>query len=116
MLKVNCMKNDVQIKRGDIVELSVYNGGDSMKDKKYKDISNTNPDILVVMKIIDETTLLVAICKFRPRKSMVAFRSNIGDVYIQTKRFYTIDLSFIKSCNISLMDPYEAREDLALMA
>ena len=102
------MIKDSQIKRGDIVELGIYSGENSTKKKKYTAISNMKPDKLVVIRRTDENTILVAMCSYTQKKSSTVFQTNVGDIYIQTKCFYPLDLLFVKSCNVYLINSYDA--------
>lgn len=101
MIKIN------QFRRGDIVELNAYDGEDSTIIKQRRAILSMSPDRLAIVRIIDENTVLVALCKLDPRKATNTFKTNVGDIHIHTKCFYAVDLHLISSCGVYLLNSYE---------
>lgn len=57
--------------------------------------------------IIDENTVLVALCKLEPRKTTSTFKTNAGEVHIHTKCFYAVDLHLISQRGVYLLNPYK---------
>lgn len=101
------VKSD-QIRKGDIVGINSYDGKDSTIAKQCRAISNMSPDRLAVMRIVDENTVLVALCKLEPQKTTNTFKTNVGEIYIHTKCFYAVDLHLISPCEEYLLDSYNA--------
>lgn len=85
------MANSDQIRKGDIVEISSYEGEDSTIIKQLRAISNMSPDRLAIMRIIDENTVLVALCKLEPRKTTSTFKTNVGEIYYNIFSAVSID-------------------------
>ena len=100
------VKSD-QIRKGDIVAIDSYDGEDSTIEKQHRAISNMSPDRLAVMRIIDDNTVLVALCKLEPRKTTSTFKTNVGEIYIHTKCFYAVDLHLISPCGVYLLNSYD---------
>ena len=102
MIKTN------QIRKGDIVEINFYNGEDSTIIKQSRAVLNMSPDRLAIIRIIDENTALVALCKLEPRKTTNTFKTNVGEIYIHTKCFYAVDSHLINPCGEYLLNSYDA--------
>lgn len=96
-----------QIRKGDIVKIDSYDGEDETITKQCRAISSMSPDRLAIMRIIDENTVLVALCKLEPRKTTSTFKTNVGEVHIHTKCFYAVDLNLISQCGVYLLNSYE---------
>lgn len=96
------------MKRGDIVELQLFNGDSIEKQKKYNALLNLNAEKLVILRQLDETSFLVALCRHSKIKTNLILPTNKGDLYIYVKQFQSVDESLIKLCDTYFEDSYSA--------
>lgn len=96
-----------QIKKGDIVGINICDCEDLTIIKQRRAILSMSPDRLAVIRVIDENTILVALCKLEARKTTTAFKTNVGEIYVHTKYFYAVDLRLISKCGEYFLNSYE---------
>lgn len=101
-------REDAKMKRGDIVELKLLTGDDFENQNKYKALLALNPEKLIILRRIDETSFLVALGKHSQIKTTLSLPTNQGDLYIYVKQFYAVEECFLKSCDTYFGETFES--------
>lgn len=104
------MNNYKQVQKGDIVILNdIYDGCNATLLKSFKSLKNTKYNEFVIIRKIDDSTFLIALCKKALKQSENVFQTNTEQLYeIKPRVFYSINIELFQKSGQYIKNPYDS--------